>query len=929
MINLYKNLLNFFYYIEKIAGSNQFILAASLFALTVKLFILYILISRSIKSTKIQRSLIFLFLVIIGSLISDSAWILTALQRLSIININYKFIIFWVRISWAFYVVYYQALALFIDNLSSKENKMRNCQKIFLAISSAFILFFVGLAFYQFNCADPSLRPLIETKMLTCSTIYMTFILMPISLYITIYRIRTRNIPRILKRQLKVFIQFIIAPVLLADSIQVYPFVFITTTIANRSSAVGLTTILITFAIVHCMKKIMGLRFLNFSSHVESPKKFSFIDDFKNILDQFTQVTSPKELGHITQNFFKDAFNIPTRRVRLYIRDLHEKGKDKETIDTSYNTLHNEEIAIENFISCHDASTDVGKSLRKNKIIITDELEFSNFYDENEVRHAILNFMGTISADVFIPIFENGSTAGYIVIEKYARINSESRLSTNQDKSFYSNVERDQMLVFANYLGNIIKLLHTRSLKSIIQQEKFLKEELYGKHQEINQYKESIRSFLKNNKQKQIGVIFYKNRRFTFGNKTAQDLIPVKLNTHDGHPITKKLKKVATQVMEYKSPQTCFVQDNKGEKLVVSALLNTEQNNVIMIVYYPEISDILKKKITLLKDPTKWDYLLYLETTKSGKLIQELIPGNGETLLNFKIDLLKIALNKKAILLDMPDQDLIPTVEIIHHISLREHLHILDLQKPSTNLDMAIKLFGINPLFGMKTENKKPLLEKLDNTGTLFIKNIHFLELETQKCLAEFIKYGYFKVFKGEKKTFSSVRIICSTGINLKTATQDGKFSNELFNELNKTSLSMPSLMTLPKEELENLTSGFSEQAIKKDEFQHILELTENEKQKLANACPASFAELKNKVQQILVKKSKQSAIYEEAQFDPAYDITDPQLVEAVRLGKHALRDRKIMEMLWNKFGNQNKIANLLGVNRSSVNRRCKEYNLI
>ena len=43
----------------------------------------------------------------------------------------------------------------------------------------------------------------------------------------------------------------------------------------------------------------------------------------------------------------------------------------------------------------------------------------------------------------------------------------------------------------------------------------------------------------------------------------------------------------------------------------------------------------------------------------------------------------------------------------------------------------------------------------------------------------------------------------------------------------------------------------------------------------------------------------------------------------------NALKDPKIMVMLWNKFKNQNKIANILGVNRSSVNRRCKEYGLI
>ncbi|MFC1842191.1 sigma 54-interacting transcriptional regulator [Candidatus Dependentiae bacterium] len=926
MINLYKIISNSFYYLETIIGSNQSILILSSIALVSKIFILSILISRAIKSTKIQKTLIFLFLVLIGSMVSDTAWILTSIGKLSLVNINYKFTLFWTRISWGFYVIYYQALALFIDSLSSKKNKMGLHQKIFILISSIVVLFFLGLALYQFNCSSPLLRPKLETIILSISTIYMLFVLMPISLFWAIRRVKTENTPRILKRQLKVFIQFFIVPVIIADLIQVYPFTFLATTIANTYTVIGISTLTITVAIIFCMRKIMGLRFLNFEKHVKAPKSFHFIDDFKNILDQFAEVTSTRELWHITQNFFKDAFNIPTRRTRLYIRT---DGKDKGDFDRRehYNSFDNEEGKVEHFISGHGADTKVGTFLRKNKIIIADELEFSNFYDENEERSVILQFMNNISADIFIPIFENGSSSGYIVIEKYARINSE-----NKNAPFYSNLERDQMLVYANYLGNIIKLLQTRSLSYIIQQEKDLKEELYSKHQEINQYKESMRSFLKHNQNKKIGVIFYKNRRFSFGNQIAQDLIPVKLNTHDGHPITKKLKRIATQVMEYKAPQTCFIQDHEGEKLVVSALPNSVQsgqNNVIIIVYYPEISDLLKKKIELLKDPTKWDYLLYLETTRSGKLINELIPGNGETLLNFKIDLLKIALSKKAILIDMPDQDLIPTVEILHHISLRETLHILDLQQPTKNYNTAIKLFGINPIFGIKTDEKKPILEKLNDTGTLFIKNIHFLEIETQKLLAEFIKYGFFKVFKGEKKTFSNVRIICATNINLQTALQEGKFSKELFDELNKTSLSMPSLMTLPKDELENLTTGFTQQAIKSDAFQHMLELTESEKKKLASSCPASFAELKNKIQTILIKKSKQSAIYEEAQFDPAYDVSDPQLVEAVRLGKHALRDRKIMCMLWNKFKNQNKIAHLLGVNRSSVNRRCKEYNLI
>ena len=86
--------------------------------------------------------------------------------------------------------------------------------------------------------------------------------------------------------------------------------------------------------------------------------------------------------------------------------------------------------------------------------------------------------------------------------------------------------------------------------------------------------------------------------------------------------------------------------------------------------------------------------------------------------------------------------------------------------------------------------------------------------------------------------------------------------------------------------------------------------------------------ELKAKVKYLLIQKSKKNNIYDETIFDPAYSVSDPSLIEASRLGKQALKDPQIMAMLWNKFKNQSKIAAFLGVDRSSVNRRCKEHKL-
>ena len=85
---------------------------------------------------------------------------------------------------------------------------------------------------------------------------------------------------------------------------------------------------------------------------------------------------------------------------------------------------------------------------------------------------------------------------------------------------------------------------------------------------------------------------------------------------------------------------------------------------------------------------------------------------------------------------------------------------MLKLTAPDKNDDAAIKLFGLNPL--MQKDSEPALLEKLDNTGTLFIQNIDYLSVETQNYLAEFIAYGFFHRYKSDHKTFSNVRIICS-----------------------------------------------------------------------------------------------------------------------------------------------------------------------
>jgi len=908
MVSIVTNLI---YIAQVIISSWQFLFTIYAITFSFKLGLLGFLAYKKIHTPRTPYQIYFLMLILFSSLICDVPWLLTPFEHC----LDFRLYNTSIRLAWIFTLILYQMLALFIECLTSRQCTFIFRQKIFCFISGFLAFTYLTITIIDFHCSNFGDKYWIEAKLGSLIVFYFLFPLMLTSIFKVIQKLWTHNMPRLLTKQIKLLMMGLIVPFWVSDFLQVIsllisgPLGWINSSYAFAS----INNILLTYAIFYSLRKIIKLRFLNLSHKIESPVNIHFMSHFRTILERFGHASNSQELFLLIQEFFKESFKIPFNKVALYIRT------DQLPTESM--------LFIEGLLASR--SNAVCKEFYKHKIMIYDEMAFSNFYEQNESRSTIIQFLSHIQADIFLPIYEKENLVAYIVVEKEARTN------------FYSQAEQDEMLVFASYLSNIINLIKNQQISTFIEQEKISQEELYKKHQEISQYKESIRSFIRSSDQQQIGIVFYKNRIFSFGNQAAQEMLKINLNVQVGHPIAQAFKQIATNIEQYKTAQTCMVRDFanegvRGTNFVLSGVFNLENNNIIITISYPDIADIIKQHSDKLYNPSERDYLLYLETTKSGTLINQLIPGTGEVLLNFKIELLKTALGKQATLLNMPEEDLEATVELLHHISLRNTLHTIDLQGPCKTTDIAINLFGINPLFNIKTSDV-PLLEKLHMTGTLFIKNIHFLNLETQKQLAEFIRYGFYKMVKSEHKKASTVRIICSTDQNLHELVKEGFFSKELFDQLKKTVLVMPSFATLSQEEWKTLTDALIEQALESSTFKSLFTLTHKDKHRLTLNRSLSLAQLKKRVLLLLNNKSQKCEIATEtttktvggATFSPAKEMIDnPELVEISRLGKQALKDQHAMSVLWQAFKNQNQIAAFLGVNRSSVNRRCKFYNL-
>lgn len=886
--------------IETILSSTISLTIVSAAALIVKAIILCNLIKLKNKRPAIKKIFSLLIIFIIGSMSEDVAWLCSICRKSIWLTMDYRFHLLIIRMSWIFVVVRYHALVLFFENLINPKQGTILLHKILIGVSSIFVIFFIYNIIFYFNVTVACERLPLEVISLRIIPIYLELTLLPYLIF-TLIKTKKFNIPRILKRQVNITLYGWIIPTFITDFLQVFPFDlnFSLTWVTNSYTFVTVSNSLLIYMALSVAKRLLNIRFLNIRNHVTSSSKFTFIDDFKEVLGKLGCATTMKEIEFITQDLFHKAFLIPSRAVTVHSYEHH---KENESNPDKINFIINSRQSLLN-------------NMGQTKILMYDELAFNNYYENTEPLGNTLKFLEGLGADIYIPINYGQNAIGCIIIEKNAR-----------PHTLYNKVEHDEMIVFASYLGNIVHLLAHRNLKAALLDEKEMREELHCKHQEINQYKESIRFFLKNQHQQKIGLIFYKGRQFVFANKEAQELIPINLNVSKGHPLTQTCKKVVEQVGLYKSAQKCIATLGGGAKLVIYGIAQLESNQVTLVVYHPEPSDLILKQIDQLKDPSHWDYLLYLETTQTGKLINQLVPGNSEQLLNFKIDLLKASLSSKALLLDIPGEDLLPTVELLHHISLRTVLHTITLKEPQKNQDLAIELFGINTLFDSKKQG--PLLRKLKNSGTLVIHNVQFMDKESQEYLAEFIRYGFFSPYKSEQKIFSNVRIIVSSSQQLAQLTHEGSFSEKLFRELQKTTLSFPNLMTLKDHEIDELIHGFASQALTDHTLERILEFNEHDRKKIMKTCPNSIAEFKRRIQTLLAQKSKENNVCSETMFNPSYQVTDPELASIAHLGKHALKNEKAMTILWNKFKNQNKIATFLGVNRSSVNRRCKDYKL-
>lgn len=880
----------FFQHCIDLVSNSNIVIAVHVLSLTImaKIIVNFSNIKSTHKNLNYEKILFVFFIVPIVSIMLDDIVAITKfiIPRTPLYrSIN--------CLAWIFSCIKFYSLILFLEQLIHKKINWNLYHKFFsflvLTLCSTFIINTIHAIRYN------------ESYYWVILSYYAFVIFSFICIVSTVVKdLSNHKLPLVLKQQVKTLLFYFLCPLFICILLELMPIILFN---SHRIVALSnLETLLITASIYFCFKKIMQFRFLNLSDHVQAQPKIQIATNFKDAIEQINIAHNETELDYLAQNFFHEQFQIPKNSIKLYINNNHQIPNRIQSNIEKFLTTETE----------HQQPIDL---LLQHKILVRHEIEFDEFYTQNETLKALLEFLNSIECDIFLPIINNNKLLGYITVKQ-----ASTPMMYNMD-------QQNKMMVFAKFLAPAIYMLQQQNTYTLLQETKQIKEELYEKHQEINQYKESIKQLLKDRIENHIGIIFCKGKHFAFKNQEAQNLINVNPNLEPDHTTSIMLFNFVHQIEKFQTVQNSYITIHDGSKLMISGMPQAQPHGgVLLIVRKPEATDLIKMHIDGLKNPTERDYLLYLETTKAGQMINKLLPSNHETFLNIKIQLLQAALQKSALLLQMHPDDINPVAEIIHQLSGTQTLHIINLQ-PHHDMT-ASKIFGINPL--LYPTQEQPLLEKLGN-GILLIKNFELLDMITQQKLAHLMRYGIFTPVKSEQRKFSDTRIICATTHNISDLYSEGSIAPELFTELQKHHLQLPSLITMQDTEISQLIDGFMYQNIANEQDGSVHALNYKDKNALISKRIASLFTLQQKVETLMNIKAQQTPTITEEKIgnSKAFHATTPELQLAAQLGKHALKDIALMKTLWKKLGNQTKIADLLGVNRSSVNRRCKEYNLI
>lgn len=264
----------------------------------------------------------------------------------------------------------------------------------------------------------------------------------------------------------------------------------------------------------------------------------------------------------------------------------------------------------------------------------------------------------------------------------------------------------------------------------------------------------------------------------------------------------------------------------------------------------------------------------------------------------------------------------------IHESSLRPEGQFIALAcgaLPQTLLEA--ELFGYEKgAFTGAVSQKKGKIEIADS-GTLFLDEIGDIDSKTQVDLLRFLQDRKFRRLGGNDEIKVDVRIIAATNKNLKKMVSEGSFRDDLYYRMNVFTIKLPPLRER-KEDIPLLVNHFIAKYRAETE-KNIEKMSESALQMLLDySWPGNVRELENAIEHAMV--ITQGSVIEPKAL-PAFtyqDKTSERITSDLTKSLDQIEKEYIINTLNKTKWNISKTAEILGINRVTLYRKLKEYNI-
>ena len=227
------------------------------------------------------------------------------------------------------------------------------------------------------------------------------------------------------------------------------------------------------------------------------------------------------------------------------------------------------------------------------------------------------------------------------------------------------------------------------------------------------------------------------------------------------------------------------------------------------------------------------------------------------------------------------------------------------------------------------------------HNGTLFLDEITEIPLSMQSKLLHAVEESEIERVGGEKPIPVDVRIIAATNKDLAKAVRDGRFREDLYYRLDVATVSLPTL-TKRREDIEALVLHFLAKHLRPDASE-ILQVAPSVLDAFkAYPWSGNVRELENVIERAIHLVKGQMLLPEHLpeKFHPYHDHplhisegsatpeNNQSITVPLDMTLEEVEETFIRKVLVSLDGNRSQVAKMLGIGRSTLQRKLKRYNI-